>query len=133
MASTKHPHEQRPSDARLIEILSGRPDSITELYLGVHGVVRAAKPGVDWSTDLVDGASGYGIRQYGYGGWGMAALMAHSNWVSLAFMRGADLTDPTGILEGSGKAVRHVKVRTLEQLEERRAALRALVIEAAGL
>ncbi len=81
----------------------------------------------------MDGASGYGIRQYGYGGWGMAALMPHSKWVTLAFMRGADLADPTGILEGVGKSVRHVKVRTLEQLEERRAAIGALVLEAANL
>lgn len=133
MAAPKHPHEDRPSDERLAELLAGRPAALVEAYLGLHRIVRAEAPAVDWSTDLVDGASGYGIGQFGYGGWGMAALMAHGKWVSLAFMRGADLTDPTGIMEGSGKAVRHLKVRSMAELEERAEAIGALVLQAVRL
>jgi hypothetical protein len=55
---------------------------------------------------------GYGARQYGYDGWGMAELSAHSKWVSVVFMRGTDLEDPDGLLEGTGKNIRHVRLRS---------------------
>ena len=87
-------------------------------------------PDVRHEVDLVDGSIGYGARQYGYGGWGMAALQAHKGWVSLFFMQGAELEDAEGVLEGSGRLLRHVKLRSVEALEERSAAIRALVVAA---
>ncbi len=50
--------------------------------------------------------------------------------VNLGFFRGADLVDPHGLLEGSGKNMRHVKLRPGEQRDNSQ--LRAL-IEAAYL
>lgn len=38
--------------------------------------------------------------------------------VNLGFYYGADLPDPEGLLEGSGKKLRHIKVRKLEQIDE---------------
>jgi hypothetical protein len=90
-------------------------------------------PNVTHSVDSKDGVTGYGARQYGSDGWGLAALAAHSKWISLMFMRGADLADPEGLLEGSGKKMRHVKLRSPQAFEERRNALRELIAEAAGL
>jgi hypothetical protein len=43
-------------------------------------------------------------------------------------MYGADLPDPEGLLEGGGKLLRHVKIRSLEDLEQ--PALRNLIEEA---
>lgn len=76
---------------------------------------------------------GYGARQYGYNGWGMAALSAHNKWISLVFMRGTDLEDNDRLLEGTGKKVRHVKLRSLEQFEEKRSALSRLIKAASKL
>jgi hypothetical protein len=81
----------------------------------------------------VDAVAVPGARQYGYGGWGMAALQAHKGWVSLFLMRGADLEDAEGVLEGSGRLLRHVKLRSAEALEQRSAAIRALVVVATRL
>lgn len=75
--------------------------------------------------------TGYGARQYGYDSWGMAALSAHKTWVRLVFMQGAHLPDPAAMLEGTGGNMRHVKIRSAEQLAERRAALQALIEAAA--
>ena len=36
--------------------------------------------------------------------------------VNLGFMRGADLSDPQGILEGTGKQMRHIKIKNIEDL-----------------
>jgi hypothetical protein len=133
--SDRHPHEDGASDERLAELLAAkpRPAAVRDTYLAAHRLVRDTLPEVRWSTDLVDVATGYGAHQYGYGGWGMAALMAHAKWVSLVFMRATDLDDRAGLLEGTGKALRHVKLRSLEELEVRRSALRDLVEQAARL
>ena len=45
--------------------------------------------------------------------------------VNVGFFRGAELSDPAGLLEGTGKRMRHVKVRLGAKVN--RAALRALI------
>jgi len=39
-------------------------------------------------------------------------------WVNLGFARGATLPDSEGMLEGTGKGTRHVKIRKPEQLDD---------------
>ena len=34
-----------------------------------------------------------------------------TNWINVGFFRGAELPDPHGLLEGTGKFMRHVKLR----------------------
>ncbi len=48
--------------------------------------------------------------------------------INLGFYYGADLPDPENLLEGTGKALRHIKISELEQLEN--AAVRDLVTAA---
>ena len=48
-----------------------------------------------------------------------------SNRVNLGFFYGADLTDQEGLLEGTGKNLRHVKVKSMEQAEQ--ASVRELI------
>jgi len=57
----------------------------------------------------------------------MAAVESHTKWVSLAFLRGALLPDPVGLLEGRGRRVPRVKVKLREQVEEQREVLRGLI------
>lgn len=53
------------------------------------------------------------------------AFKAH---VNVGFFRGAELADPDGLLEGTGKFMRHVKLRPGQQVEN--AALQKLVYAA---
>jgi hypothetical protein len=48
---------------------------------------------------------------------GYAYIMAHKDYVNLGFFHGVDLPDPHGKLEGTGKKLRHVKLRTLADAE----------------
>lgn len=80
----------------------------------------------------MDGAIGYGCRQFGYDGWGMAALMPHKGWLSLVLFRGAALDDPDELLEGTGAIVRHVKLRSHDERAIRRDALTRLLGAATG-
>lgn len=43
-----------------------------------------------------------------------AYIMPQSSYVNLGFFYGTALPDPEGLLEGSGRTMRHVKIRSLE-------------------
>lgn len=131
--SETHPHIEGPTAKQLRSVVEERPDAVRELYLAAHELVVDTLPDVRFSVDLADGEIGYGAHQYGYDGWGMAALAPYTRWVSIAFLRATSLSDPAGLLEGSGVSIRHVKVRSVEQLREVADALRALVKAAACL
>jgi hypothetical protein len=90
-------------------------------------------PDVVFSVDCDDAQIGYGARQYGYNGWGMAALSPYTKWVSLGFIRGAALDDPDGLLEGTGASVRHIKIKTPEQLAEQQKAIQRMLKAATRL
>jgi hypothetical protein len=59
-----------------------------------------------------------GDAAFGY----VNAFKAH---VNVGFFRGAEIADPDGLLEGTGKFMRHVKLRTQHEVEA--AALRKLI------
>jgi hypothetical protein len=73
--------------------------------------------------------------------WGMPVYERNGNfcaidgsrrsYVNLQLFQGASLPDPEGLLEGTGKGMRHVKVRELEGIPKD--ALKRLVREAARL
>lgn len=58
-------------------------------------------------------------------------LMVGRQHVSLGFARGTSLSDPAGLLEGTGKNIRHVKLKKAEQANHPN--LRNLLLEAAAL
>ena len=57
--------------------------------------------------------------------------MVGKKHVTFVFSRGTSLTDSAGLLEGTGKNLRHVKLRELEQVRDPN--LRKLIVEAAEL
>lgn len=131
MAKT-HPHIDSPTPEQLATLVAGRPENLVEVYLALHELVISAVPEVRFSVDEVDASVGYGARQYGYSGWGMAALTPFGKWVSLTLLRGSLLDDPSGLLVGT-TMMRHVKLSTPEQVEERRAAIQDLIRAASEL
>src|SRR5271165_632187 len=61
----------------------------------------------------------------------MCLLMIARKHVTFGFLRGTSLPDPLALLEGTGKNLRHVKLRTSEDL--RNPALTKLILAAAKL
>jgi hypothetical protein len=127
-----HPHVDRPDDGVLAGLVESRLVAVREAYLALHRLVLEAVPDVEYSVDTVDASIGYGPHQYGYGGWGMAAVTPYTQWASLTLLDGAALVDPEGLLEGT-RQMRHVKPRSAAQVADRREALLALVRQAAAL
>jgi hypothetical protein len=92
--------------------------------------VRAVDPATVEVIRLGDRAASYGVgpkkmsEAYAY-------VMPQARWVNLGFYRGVALADPSGLLEGTGASLRHVKVRdtAMTAQEEVRALLAAAVAE----
>jgi hypothetical protein len=62
------------------------------------------------------------------------ALIPHAGWVNLQLADGALLPNPDGLIEGTGKRIRHVKVRSAEAAAAPRirAVVRAQLVANAG-
>ncbi|NDJ53916.1 MAG: DUF1801 domain-containing protein, partial [Chloroflexi bacterium] len=64
---------------------------------------------------------------------GMVYIAPFKDSVNLGFMDGIDLDDPQTLLGGSGKRLRHVKLQTVEAVEEMEPHLRNLLEQAKAL
>ena len=63
---------------------------------------------VDFGNKLI--AFGHTMKIRGL----LFAIIAHKSHVNLQLADGADLPDPDGLIEGTGKRIRHVKIRSVE-------------------
>ena len=101
--------------------------AVREIYGALRSLVRDVTPDATEQLDLPDRllAFGFGppggIRLSGQA----IGLIPHRAHVNVQLADGADLDDPTGIVEGTGKRIRHVKCRSLGDVA--RPALRALL------
>lgn len=93
------------------DVLAGRPEHVRETFRALRAVILDADPDAVETPSPTENAVSYGIgprkMKEGY-----AYLMPLAARVNLGFYRGVALPDPHGLLEGTGKALRHVKVTT---------------------
>lgn len=64
---------------------------------------------------------------------GMVYIAPFKDAVNLGFMDGVDLLDDEGLLQGTGKRLRHIKLQSLESVTQHEVALRALLQRAKAL
>ena len=108
-------------------LLADHSSTVREAFRALRALVLDVMPDASEQLDLPDHllALGFGPP----GGVRMRnlaiALIPHSAHVNVQLVDGADLPDPTGIVEGTGKRIRHVKVRDMADVA--RPALRALI------
>jgi hypothetical protein len=63
---------------------------------------------VDFGNKLI--AFGRSMKMRGL----LFAIIAHKTWVNLQLADGAELPNPDGLIEGTGKRIRHIKIRSVE-------------------
>lgn len=113
-----------PDVDRLLATVS--PD-IRDLALRTRALVLDVVPADVLET--VGGTDiGYG-RTRGYTGL-ICVINLHQRWVNLGLADGASLLDPEGLLQGTGRRHRHVRIAESADLE--RPALRDLLVAACG-
>jgi hypothetical protein len=96
--------------AEIDRFLEGYPPDIRDLTHQVRALVASVTPDADEYLKL-----GWKVIWYGFGPKmpdQFAVVMPTRNHVGLGFAYGSDLPDPKGKLEGTGKRMRHVKLRT---------------------
>lgn len=104
-------------------IVSFEPE-IQEIATALRDLMAKTMPGVTEVPWVKQKIIGYGVgpkkmsEHFCY----IAPFKKH---VNLGFFYGADLKDPNSLLEGSGKLLRHIKVKKLDQVKA--APLKALV------
>ena len=105
------------------KLLELYPGDVQALAAGARQLIRQLLPKVEEHADPSVPVVGY---SYGPGYRGMVCtLILSKSGVKLGLVRGAELSDPRGLLEGSGKVHRYVQLRARTDL--RKAGLSQLI------
>jgi hypothetical protein len=99
------------------DLLDITEEPLQPIMLALREMILAIDPDACEVVRLGDRAATYGvgpkkmIEGYTY-------ILPYKSWVNLGFYRGAILEDPNNLLEGTGKNMRHIKIRSLEEVEQ---------------
>lgn len=92
------------------EFIDQYSENVTTLSNELRAFVATIVPDATETLHIGWKVISYGRKQK------FCAIAPHGQWVNLQFHHGAALADPDGLLEGMGKNMRHVKVKTKDGL-----------------
>ncbi len=111
------------------DFLSAYDPAVRKIALKARKVILALIPKVLEQVDPPSKIIAYGYDRT-YKGL-ICAIAPQKAYVNLMFAKGTQLPDPEGLLEGTGKKARHVKLKTLTDMD--RPAVRTLIEAAVEL
>jgi len=106
------------ASGELERLLDPYESGVAEVVHALIALAREACPSAEETVQL-----GWKAVSYSRGGvmkgaiCSICSICPHASWVNLQFLQGTSLEDPKGLLEGSGKTMRHVKVRSVEEMD----------------
>jgi len=101
-----------PPRPEYLEFLSPFQPRIRELALAARKLVLEEAPG---ATELIYDAYNAVATGFSFTGRpsdGFIHIAVYAQWVNLGFNRGSLLDDPNGVLAGTGRWVRHIRIST---------------------
>jgi hypothetical protein len=107
---------ERPPDPQLIGFLGAYDPHISDLALALREIVLEEAPDASesiyqvYTVAIWFGFSGKMKDMFCY-------IATNAGHVNLGFPRGVSLADPNRVLEGEGKAMRHIKFASLRDLD----------------
>ena len=93
------------------DVFGGVPAEVRTIAEALRGVVLADMPDAVEVPRAGDRAASYGVGEKKMS-QSHCYLQAQRNRVNLGFWHGTSVPDPDGLLEGTGKALRHAKVES---------------------
>ena len=113
MVANVDPMSSDPTiEADFEKLLDGNAIEVVAAARAVRTAVKAAMPDaveqIDFGNGLLAIGRSRGMRDL------LFAVIPHKQWVNLQLADGADLPNPDGLIEGTGKRIRHVKIRSAE-------------------
>jgi hypothetical protein len=109
--------------------LAAYPKKVRDIALELRRLVLELAPGAIEQVDIPAKMLAYGFAAT-YKDT-ICVITPQKDYVNLGLPRGAELPDPAGLLTGTGKRARHVRVSAIENAGG--AALRGLVMESVKL
>jgi len=92
--------------------LDATAPAVAEIARALRLTVLEGFPGAVETFDRADGLLAFGtggsMRDFSF------AIIPHRAWVNLQLADGVDLPNPDGRIEGTGKRIRHCKIRSVE-------------------
>ena len=110
-----------------VELLADVEPNLATIARRLRAIIRAVDRNTVETVRLGDNAATYGVGPRKMTD-GYAYIMPKRGYINLGFYQGALLSDPAGLLEGTGKGLRHVKIRSLA--DANRPPVRALIANA---
>ena len=107
---------RRPPDPQLLSFLEAYHRPISDLALALREIILDEAPGASESIYQVYTVAiwfGFSDKMKDM----FCYIATNANHVNLGFPRGAALPDPYRVLEGQGKAMRHIKFASERDLE----------------
>ena len=107
---------RRPPDPQLLGFLTAYDRPIADLALALREIILEEAPDASesiyqvYTVAIWFGFSGKMKDMFCY-------ITTNAGHINLGFPRGATLPDPNRVLEGEGKAMRHIKFRSMSHLE----------------
>jgi hypothetical protein len=93
-------------------VLAEHDPAVAEAARAVQRLIAESLPGAVVQFDPGDGLLAIGTSA-AMRGW-LFAIIPHRAHVNLQLGDGVDLPNPDGLIEGTGKRIRHVRVRSAE-------------------
>jgi hypothetical protein len=90
------------------ELFPATSAAVRVILAEIRRMVRNTLP--DATETFYHGALGYGQTPSGFER--ILYIAPQNGYANLGFFFGVGVADPTGLLEGSGKRMRHIKIRT---------------------
>jgi hypothetical protein len=99
------------------DVVAGVATEVEEIARRLRALIEAIHPDAVEVPRPGERTSGYGVgprkmsETYAY-------IAPQTTYVNLGFYHGVSLPDPAGLLEGTGKELRHVKIRSIEEADQ---------------
>lgn len=95
------------------ELLAISPPELHPIAIRLRELIFELDPNACEVVRLGDKAATFGVGPKKMSE-GYAYILPYKKWVNLGFYKGATLADDRGLLEGTGKSLRHVKMHSIE-------------------
>lgn len=117
-AMNKLSHTNQSIEKTLWEVMSDRPDAVVEIALAARkSVLKAAAGCSEFVGETYCVLNLFSFT--GKHGQAFIHIATYANHVNLGFNYGAKLADPKGLLEGSGKMIRHIRLNSKSLLRSK--------------
>lgn len=108
----------RKNTEEVENLLQGYSDNVKNIVKQTRLLINKILPGVVEVIWVKQKSIGFGTgfkKKTEHFCW----IMPATRHVNLGFNYGAELPDPKGLLEGTGKLFRHIKIHSVEQLSDK--------------